>query len=187
MGVHFLRLHWLLVRLMPLKSVLWSGIGQRVDSQWVWNYPQSGSLPEYFVERSWCESAVLQFSCLLSHIASLFTPAIQWALAFDDTIKLSNPTFCLQSSKQFIRSHNRISQVIYVVECVTCLIFGKVWKVNTANGSKKATRLTETTVLCSERKPAVLIISGQTRRELLLHSGWYICAMAVLKTNWYMV
>lgn len=174
MGVCFPRLHWLLVRLMPLKSILWSGTGQRLDLEWVWTCPQFGSLPEYFVKRSWCESAVLQFSCLLSHITSLFTPAIQWSVAFGDTIKLSNLTFCLQSSKQFIHSHERISQVIYALECVTCLILGKVWKVNTVNSSKKAARLTETTVLYAQGKPAVLIISGQTQRELPLHSGTFV-------------
>lgn len=161
----------------------------------MWHRAKSGftvglKLPTIW-KPSWifCEK-ILMWKCCVAIFLSTFTHYFSFHssnTAFDDTIKLSNPTFCLQSSKQFIHSHNRISQVIYVVECVTCLIFGKVWKVNTANSSKKATRLTETTVLYSERKPAVLIISGQTRRELPLHSGWYVCAMAVLKTNWYMV
>lgn len=40
------------VRLIPLKSILWSAIGQRLDLQWDGKYVQFGSLRDSFAENT---------------------------------------------------------------------------------------------------------------------------------------
>lgn len=66
-GVHFLRLQWLSVRMIPLKSKLWSGLGQRLDLQWVKNMHNSWIFcwEDHGVKIPHCHFPVYFYSLLL--------------------------------------------------------------------------------------------------------------------------